>query len=327
MIYKAISLNRYNILKPKTKPSKTKTTTMKKSTLVIAALAFSASAAFAQDLTSKKGEAFLPEAGDWSIGIDATPVLNYVGNFIGGNGLNAAPTWNFLNTNQTIIGKMYSTETMAYRGIVRIGFNSTSHTAQIADATATTPPTYPNLPAMKDDKFSNGSHFIGLGAGMEMRRGKTRLQGFYGADAMLWVSGSSQKYTYGNALSATVTPNAGTTTDWSSMGGNNLTTDTYGNAARVTSWKSGMTFGIGVRGFIGAEYFIVPKISIGGEFGWGIGYTMTGQSTTSIESVGGSGPAVGTQDIKGGKSSSIMLDTDRNAFGTGSGSLRLNFHF
>jgi hypothetical protein len=303
---------------------------MKKSTLLLAALAFSATAAFAQDLTSKKGETYLPEAGDWSIGIDATPVLNYVGNMFNGNTFNAAPTWNFLNTNQTIIGKMYKDETTAMRGIVRIGFNSMSHTAEIADATQTTAPTYPNLPSMKDDKFKAGNHFIGLGAGMEMRRGKTRLQGFYGVDAMLWVSGSSQKYTYGNALSASgtvVTANSGTSTDWSALGGNNLTTDSYGNGARVTSWKSGMTFGIGVRGFIGCEYFILPKISIGAEFGWGIGYTMTGQSTTEIESVGGAGPSVGTQTTKGGKSSSLMLDTDRNAFGTGNGSLRMNFHF
>jgi len=297
---------------------------MKKSTLFIAALAFTATASFAQDLTSKKGETFLPEAGDWSIGIDATPVLNYVGNFIGGNGLNVAPTWNFLNGNQTIIGKMYSTETMAYRGIVRIGMTSMSQTAQIADATQTTPPTYPTLPSMKEDKFKSASHFIGLGAGMEMRRGKTRLQGFYGADFMFWLSGSSQKYTYGNALSTGSTPvGVGSTTNF----GTNITTDTYGNQARVTEWKSGSTFGIGVRGFIGCEYFIVPKISIGAEFGWGVGFTSTGASTTDIESIGGAPASVGTQTLTGSKSSSLMLDTDRNAFGTGNGSLRLNFHF
>jgi hypothetical protein len=304
---------------------------MKKSTLLIAALAFSASAAFAQDLTSKKGEAFLPESGDWSIGIDATPVLNYVGNMFNGNTFNNAPTWNFLNANQTIIGKMYTSETSAYRAILRIGMTSNSMTAQIADATQTTAPTYPNLPAMKEDKFKNGSHFIGLGGGLEWRRGKTRLQGFYGVDGMLWVAGSSQKYEYGNALAASgtvVTVNGGTTTDWSASGGNNITTDTYGNAARITEWKSGMTFGIGVRGFVGAEYFIIPKLSIGAEFGWGVGYVMTGASSTTMESVGGAPTAsVGTQEIEGSKSSTLMLDTDRNMFGTGNGSLRLNFHF
>jgi hypothetical protein len=297
---------------------------MKKSTLLIAALAFGATAAFAQDLTSKKGENFLPESGDWSIGIDATPVLNYVGNFIGGNGANTAPTWNFLNANQTIIGKMYTSETSAYRAILRLGMTSNSQTAMIADATQTTPPTYPNLPTMKEDKFKAGSHFIGLGGGLEWRRGKTRLQGMYGVGGMLWIAGSSQKYEYGNALSTGATPvGVGSSTNF----GSNITTDTYGNAARVTEWKSGMTFGIGVRGFVGVEYFIVPKISIGGEFGWGIGYSMVGASSTSTESIGGAPAAVGTQTVEGNKSSSLMLDVDRNAFGTGNGTLRLNFHF
>jgi hypothetical protein len=297
---------------------------MKKSTLLIAALAFGATAAFAQDLTSKKGETFLPESGDWSIGIDATPVLNYVGNFIGGNGANTAPTWNFLNANQTIIGKMYTSETSAYRAILRLGFTSNSQTAMIADATQTTPPTYPNLPTMKEDKFKAGSHFIGLGGGLEWRRGKTRLQGFYGFDGMLWIAGSSQKYEYGNTLSTGSTPvGVGASTNF----GANITTDTYGNAARVTEWKSGMTFGIGVRGFVGVEYFIVPKISIGGEFGWGVGYTMMGASSTTTESIGGTPATVGTQTIEGNKQSSLMLDVDRNAFGTGNGTLRLNFHF
>src|SRR5947207_15841020 len=111
---------------------------MKKS-LTLLALALSFSSSFAQELKSKKDEVILPEAGDWSIGVDATPFLNYVGNFIGGNGLNTAPTWNFLNGNNTIIGKMYSTETMAYRAILRIGLDNTHQSAMIADPTAAVP--------------------------------------------------------------------------------------------------------------------------------------------------------------------------------------------
>ena len=302
---------------------------MKKSTLLIAALAFTATAAFAQDLTSKKGENYLPESGDWSIGIDASPVLFYVGNMFNGNTFNNAPTWNFLNGNQTIIGKMYTSETSAYRAILRLGMTSMSYTAMIADPTAAAP-TYPTLPAMKEDKFKAGSRFIGLGGGLEWRRGKTRLQGFYGVDGMFWLSGSSQKYEYGNALSTNPAApvGVGNSTNWAAQGGNNITTDTYLNPARVTEWKSGSTFGIGVRGFIGAEYFVLPKISIGAEFGWGFGYSMTGASFMTTESIGGGPPqTIGTQEIEGSKSSSLILDTDRNVFGTGNGSLRLNFHF
>lgn len=288
-------------------------------------MAFVASSAFAQ-LTSKKGETILPEADDWSIGVDATPFLNYAGNLFNGNLGNGAPTWNFLNANQTIIGKMFTSETTAYRAILRIGMTSNKSVAMIADATVTTAPTYPNLPSMKEDEMKSGSNFIGIGGGMEWRRGKTRLQGFYGGDLMIWSSGSKQSYTYGNALAASgtvVTVNPGTTTNF----GSNLTTDTYGNSARVLEYKAGRTTGFGVRGFIGCEYFILPKISVGAEFGWGLGIAMTGASSTEMESVGGSPASVGTQTIEGGKSSSLMLDVDRNAFGTGNGSLRMNFHF
>lgn len=288
-------------------------------------MAFAATSAFAQDLTSKKGETILPESGDWSIGVDATPFLNYAGQLLSNAGA-TAPTWNFLNGNQTIIGKMYTSETMAYRGILRIGMNSSKSVADIADATVTTAPTYPNLPSMKEDEMKSSSSFIGLGAGIEMRRGKTRLQGFYGADAMVWHSGAKQTYTYGNALAASgtvVTVNSGTTTNF----GSNMTTDTYGNSARVLENKIGATTGFGVRGFIGCEYFILPKISVGAEFGWGFGITMTGEGSTDIESVGGSPASVGKQTLVTGKSSALMLDVDRNAFGTGNGSLRMNFHF
>jgi hypothetical protein len=292
---------------------------MKKTMLVIATLAFGVTGAFAQDLTSKKGETFLPESGDWSIGVDATPILTYVGGFFSNAGA-TAPTWNFLNGNQTIVGKMYTSETTAYRGILRIGMNS-SHAVNNVVQDGATAPTFPTAPAIVQDEAKSSSHFIGLGAGMEMRRGKTRLQGFYGADAMFWMSGSKSTYTYGNAFSATnVAP---TSTNW----GTNInpTYATWGG--RETENKSGSTIGFGVRAFIGAEYFILPKISIGAEFGWGLGIAMTGEGSGTCESITAPGTGQSTTYVTSGKSGGLMLDTDRNAFGTGNGSLRLNLHF
>ena len=63
---------------------------MKRKVLFVASL-FLATATFAQDgLTSKKGEAYLPEAGDWSIGFDAGALTSYAGNmFNGTDGQNA----------------------------------------------------------------------------------------------------------------------------------------------------------------------------------------------------------------------------------------------
>jgi len=297
---------------------------MKKSMLLIAAFAFSASVAFAQDLTSKKGEAYLPAAGDWSIGIDATPVLNYVGGFLSSAG-GVAPTWNYLNGNQAIIGKMYKDESHATRAILRIGINSMTQKEMIKDATVITSPTYPNLPAMVEDQMKSSSTYVGLGLGKEWRRGKTRLQGFYGVDAMIMMNSAKSTYTYGNKLSSLVGVDTLTTTNFGSNIGLTIE-DSYGYAARITEMKSGNTIGIGVRGFVGCEYFILPKISIGAEFGWGFGFGIFGASSATMESVGTTG-TIGVQTVEGSKASGLMLDTDTNGSGSSNASLRMNFHF
>lgn len=316
---------------------------MKKSVLLLAA-AFGVSGAFAQDLTSKKGEPFLPEAGDWSIGIDATPFLNYAGNMLSSAG-NTAPSWNHLNANNTIIGKMFKDEKTAYRGILRIGMNSNTWTAETAKPTAstTTAPVFPAKSEVVEDKLKASSSFIGLGAGIEMRRGKTRLQGYYGGDAMIWSSGSKEKYTYGNALTVagtgTVDPNVDVTDskDWSGQGFTNLGTSLANyngvTGTRVTESKNTAgtgKFGIGARGFIGAEYFIFPKMSIGAEFGWGLALVMNKKTKTTYEvegstATGGESKTDITVETSNGKS--FGIDTDKNAFGTASGALRLNLHF
>lgn len=291
---------------------------MKKICLLLA-IASGVPGIFAQDLTSKKGEPILPEANDWVIGVEVNPFLDYLGNIIGGA---SSPSWNFLNSNQTIVGKLFKDEKTAYRAMARIGFNSDKTTVQIADVTATA--TYPDVPAMKEDSRTISGNFVGLGAGMEMRRGKTRLQGFYGADALLWIKGSKIKHTYGNAITAT-SPVDTTSNTTSFSGGSNITTDTYGNTARVLTNKAGTVLGLGARIFIGAEYFIMPKISISGDFGWGIGFSSTGKGSRTVESTDGS--VVATQTVTTDKSSAFSLDVNRDAFGTGNGSLRLNLHF
>jgi len=312
-----------------------------KKTVLIMAMAFGLSSAFAQDLTSKKGEPILPEAGDWAISWDATPFLQYAGNFLNGaTSTNSAPTSNWVNSSfQTITGKMFKDEKTAYRASVRLGFGGVTNRGMINDATVTTAPTYPNQIAQKEDKLKISNHNIGIGAGMEMRRGKTRLQGYYGGELWIWMSGSKDTYTYGNSLAATgtvVQANAATTTGFGSNASlvanglaSNLTTDTYGNGARVLTAKAGSTFGVGIRGFIGAEYFIFSKISIGAEYGWGLGLSTTGASTFTMESVNLAPAATGSQTKTTSKGSAWKVDTDINGggSGTGTGSLKLTLHF
>ncbi|MGZ3884578.1 MAG: hypothetical protein ACXVPD_10275, partial [Bacteroidia bacterium] len=275
---------------------------MKKS-IALLALAFGVTGAFAQDLTSKKGEPILPEAGDWSIGADASPFLNYMGNFFGKTTANAAPTWNFLS-GQTITVKKFDEAQKAMRASFRLGYVTNGEKDMVADRSVPSPTLtgttgYPNQAPQKENKWSNRNTNVMISVGMEKRKGKTRLQGYYGADLGIMISNTHDKFTYGNALVAnstsTASPNVPVTAADAfanyNSGGNVVSASTAGvqgayGSARMTDRKGGLTFGIGVRAFIGAEYFFLPKMSFGAEFGWGIGFSMTGASSTKYETVG-----------------------------------------
>ena len=322
-IFATLKILRWTMTKPQTIKLNNKTR-MKKSVLMMA-LAIGTSAAFTQDLTSKKGEKYLPETDDWAISVDANPFLNYVGNFFGKTTPNSAPSFSYLTNNQTIVGKMFTDEKNAYRAIVRIGYTNTGTKGTVAQF-STTAPTFPTVPATVDDKQSISAFNLAVGVGLEKRRGSTRLQGYYGADVMIGLTSGGSSYTYGNALAAT----GGATVANSYNFGTNITTDAYGNSARVLDKSNGFGFAFGVRGFIGAEYFILPKISLGGEFGWGLGFTFSGQGSTKTESIGAttSGPAVGTIETKSGGGSKFWLDTDNNnPLWMSGASIKATFHF
>jgi hypothetical protein len=337
---------------------------MKKSIALVAA-AFGVSSVFAQDLTSKKGEPFLPEAGDWAVSIDATPFLNYAGNFFGKTTANAAPTWNNYGLNQSITGKYFKDATTAYRATIRVGFDNGKKRVAIDEYVAPTAVTEAlgETKEQKYDQMKVSSRNIVLGVGMEKRKGKTRLQGIYGGDLLVWGGNLKEKYKYANGL--TQTDDAGTATFDENLDANdangstnfganaisgftttsNVSTslDGYTNvdAARALSRKTNGKIGVGIRAFIGAEYFILPKISIGGEFGWGIGYQLNTKDKSTWDAEGTSSVAGSTQigkeikvkdSVNGG--SNFILDTDRNASNSntynlmgGSGTIRLTFHF
>ena len=311
---------------------------MKKS-IALVALAFGVTSAFAQDLTSKKGEPILPEAGDWGLAIDATPFLNYAGNVFGKTANNTAPTWNFFTNAQTISGRYFKDASTVYRGSLRIGTGSSSTRNMVTDRTPVTAGSqtvFPTAMPMKENVWKSSSSTIGLAAGIEMRKGKTRLQGYYGGEAGLYLNMGREKFTYGNALVASTTGsaqvNVSAADDFTGASNVNASAPIQGitGSARATEIKNGTTISFGVRGFIGAEYFVLPKMSIGGEFGWGLGLSSTGKSKTTWESVGGpaTAPTAGTTTIEGSKNGGFGLDTDGNNSVWGpTGSLRLNLYF
>lgn len=309
---------------------------MKKSILAVAVI-LGTTTTFAQDLTSKKGENYLPEAGDWAISVDATPFLNYAGNFIGGNGTNSAPGVGYTNGYPwSIKGKMFADETTAYRAGVRIAFGSMNYSNLIGDAADTVAANYPTLPGMVTDEYKSSYNNVVLTGGLEMRRGNSRLQGFYGGELMFGMGGTKDTYTYGNAINTSINANmvdgsSSYATSWN--GGSNFTMDAFGNDSRYTEVKSSSLM-FGLRGFIGAEYFIFPKIALGFEYGWGFGFMSTKTSMTH-ESRGydnAATPALHTSSFTDdNKTSGFALDSDIQGVTTGlvggSGSINLTFHF
>lgn len=314
---------------------------MKKS-LTLLAFVLGMSGAFAQDLTSKKGEPILPEAGDWGLGIDATPFLEYAGNFFGKTSTNPAPTFNFLTNGQTITGRYFSDATTAYRGTLRIGLGSVTERNMVAALPTGTAITFPTPSNEVENVWKHSQNFVGLSGGLEMRRGKTRLQGYYGGEVGILFGSSRDKFEYGNALSTNSTSPVGVTpADQFSLNSNGdvanniINNTTIGNVpnidARILDRKNGSTLGFGLRGFIGVEYFIFSKMSLGGEFGWGFLLISNGKSTTVMESIGSDtngNPVIGETTIEGAKAGNWYLDTDNNNSLWGpAGTLRLNFYF
>ena len=265
---------------------------MKKTIAIFAigALAFSAKA---QELTSKKGFPILPEAGDWSISFDAVPFLDFAFDktriMSGAAATSAGGALDYSVANN-IVGKYMKDANTAYRGRVQFNFNRLSENTYVGKTGSTTGET------VKDNEVTSNS-IINLGGGIQYYRGKGRLRGFYGGEGLITIaSGPSKTYTYGNAVEAN---NPGT---------------------RDKEEKAGMGFGLGVRGFIGAEYFFAPKMSIGAEFGWGIGMFSVGEGEKTTE--GWDGTAVKSTTVKTGGISNFNMGVDNAG-----GSINLAIYF
>jgi hypothetical protein len=277
-------------------------------------------------LRSKKGEAYLPIAGEWGLGVSANPFLDYLGNFVNGyDNFNDGPNFEFASNpanNIAVFGKLMKDANTAYRIRFNVGIRSTTNKAVISQNELNPDPAFP---AFTEDWQKVNTTAIVIAPGIEKRRGSTRLQGVYGAELVLGFNNTKVSYDYGNAMSADF--NAPITNDFDNYGyGENILTGNEAAAAvRVVEDKSGSNFLVGARGFIGVEYFFAPKISIGGEFGYMLGFQTQRKATITAETWDAS--SVGTREVK--------VDEFRNggvtSLGIGldnlSGSINLLFYF
>ena len=302
---------------------------MKRSAITVLTFLMGSFCLFSQE--EENSPVYIPEKDDWSIGIDATPFLNYFGNFIGGAEQNEAPTWTFLTGNQQITGKYFVEDDMAYRGSIRIGLAGFSITTLVNDRSQDMGDiTFPDIPLQVENKMKISNNNIGLSGGVEWRKGKNRLQGFYGGELGVAMTSLSVNYEYGNELTVATADNpvnVSAADEFSGAG--NLQNDPYHLVpARIVEQSAGLTLGVGLRGFVGAEYFILPKLSLGGEFGWGLVYMSNGAGETVSEMRNPAGDQVGKVTRTGTRASGFSVDTDSNntVFGPAA-ALRISLYF
>lgn len=262
----------------------------------------------------------LPQTGEVALGFNAAPVLNFALNSINimndtgdkADGMATYPA----GSEQMITGKYFLSSDQAIR--VRVGLNHSSNSnstnydnpLDVADPEVTNP-------SEVTDTVTESLSSIMLGGGMEFRRGKGRLVGFYGGEGLLGIGSSSVKTDYGWAY----------TQDAADLG---LIQD---GSSRTRESNSGTQITLGGRAFAGVEYFIASKISLSAEFGWSIAFQSNGASVSKSESwnVGDDGTGTRSDDTsETAGSSSFQVGHDdgvNQAFSGGTGAISLNFHF
>ena len=137
---------------------------MKKFALIIAVVFGAIVVSNAQELKSKAGVPILPEAGDYAIGIDATPIFNFFGNMIkinSGAAFADPAAWNFVDGTNAIYGKYYKDAETAYRVTVRLHGGTTTNKNYVTDDV-----NFASDPLAKvEDKQKVGAHDYIIGAG------------------------------------------------------------------------------------------------------------------------------------------------------------------
>ncbi|MDR0873330.1 MAG: hypothetical protein LBN27_07695 [Prevotellaceae bacterium] len=266
---------------------------MKKVLLSVALATATLFGASAQEVVSKSGQPILPKAGDFGLSINALPTFKFIGGIFSDNDASV----NGLFGNEFgLSGSYFLTDNTSVRATLGFGFNTDTQKKLVDKVGSTT-----NEKVEDSKKVSNSA--FRLDVGYVFHRGNGRLQAFYGPEVGLNFGRNNKvTYEYGNALSAT------NPAHFSGVDGSSLTEN-----------KPGFTFGFGLGGFVGVEYFVAPRISISGEVGLSLGFNTQGEGVQSVEYWNGS--AVKEEETKTAGGSAFDFSTKAN------GKIGVNFYF
>jgi len=204
---------------------------------------------------------YTPQAGDIGLSVDIlTPIMTYVGNMFNDNTNNTFPATfsgpNYIGS-VSISGRYFLYDDLALRAALSVDNDITITNAYCQDDAAIAAD--PLSVDLVTDTRTVTNNNLYLSFGFEFRRGYRRLQGYYGAQLIGAYQSQSTSYTYGNAItSLNQTPTQSfVTTPNNDVGGN--------SRLLQTNTALGKDYLIGLGGFVGVEYFILPKVAVGGE--------------------------------------------------------------
>ncbi|MBO7112683.1 MAG: hypothetical protein J6V75_01885 [Bacteroidaceae bacterium] len=236
--------------------------------LFFAALALATATARSQEAEVQ----YTPKSGDYALSVSAIPFTRYIGQFFNGAVSNdysefagQAYIGNDVNTTQfqkidpmmSISGKYFLDDETAIR--VNLGL---IYQREFKKSYARDDAEYALNPFSQQkviDTYLSKNTGMSLMAGLEKRVGKARLQGIYGAGVLFALNNQVKEYTYGNAITDI---NQSPT---ESNGGTAATLDGFAYNRLIKDYNLGASWHLGIVTFVGVEYFIIPRMSIGGE--------------------------------------------------------------
>ena len=235
--------------------------------------------------------AWLPQAGDFSIGFSVDPFANFLGQMfstagatpnsytrdvynIGGQGLgyNANSTLpKFRSPIVSIMGSYMLTDNLGVKANIGVIVDHQRTSVNIEDQAAQLENPYSH--ALVQDVRINGQYGGSFSAGVEYRLGKKRVQGVFGAGLMYAFQTNSTKYSYGNKITemnqapetafGTAAPVAGVYLGNPEPGVYAATRLINDAAAGVGGTNEAFWHRIGLYTSVGVEWFVAPKIALG----------------------------------------------------------------
>lgn len=239
--------------------------TIYKNAIIVIAIVL-AQMVVAQSVRTKTNlkNSFLTEKGNFAIGVDASPIINYVGNMMNENNVNT------INLSAPIMyTKYYLTDNTALRTILGLQTSTKSQLYYVQDDFAKF--VNPLSNAQVTDKKKDNSNKFYLSSGIQKIFGENRLRGFYGAQLFTEFGKDKVTYTYGNPItSLNPTPSSNPAPF---LGERKL--------SEVTSHD----FTLGAGGIAGFEYYVAPRLCIGGEISLNVVYIQKLQTYQKSEKI------------------------------------------